>query len=83
MLDPITLWVTVGMSVICVLFLASGLWNCFCKKSSDASYTENSSMPTRNNSVSFNNRVQIEKDSNFPPSYSEVNDRRLERTVDL
>ena len=83
MLDPISLWITVGMSVICVLFLASGLWNCYCKKSSGASYMENSSTASRNNSLSFNNRVQIDKDSNFPPSYSEVNDRSFERTEDL
>ena len=60
----IAIWV-----IVIFLILLCGLHNCFCKEST---ITENS---TRNNSLSDNDRVQIEENSNSPT--------RFERTEDL
>ena len=43
----------------------------------------NSRIPTRNNTLSANNRVQIEGDSNTPSSHPEGSFQRIERTEDL
>ena len=45
--------------------------------------TENSRIPTRNNTLSSNNRVQNEEDSNTPSSHLEGSFQRIERTEDL
>ena len=60
----IAIWV-----IVIFLILLCGLHNCFCKEST---IPENS---TRNNSLSDNDRVQIEENSNSPT--------RFERTEDL
>ena len=70
-IDNDTFDVLIGVStgIIIFLILLCGLHNCFCK---DSTITENS---TRNNSLSDNDRVQIEENSNSPT--------RFERTEDL
>ena len=47
------------------------------------SIRENSRIPTRNNTLSANDRVQIEGDSNTPSSHPEGSFQRIERTEDL
>ena len=67
--DTFGVLIGVSMGIIIFLILLCGLHNCFCKEST---ITENS---TRNNSLSDNDRVQIEENSNSPT--------RFERTEDL
>ena len=77
--DTFEVLIGVSMGIVIFLILLCGLHNCFCKESSSL---ENS---TRNNSLSDNNRVQIEENSNSPTSrsYPESSYQRFERTEDL
>ena len=79
MAEAIDIWTGVGGGMIMFFILLCGLHNCFCKESSSL---ENS---TRNNSLSDNNGVQIEENSNSPTSrsYPESSYQRFERTEDL
>ena len=65
--------------IVIFLILLCGLHNCFCKESSSL---ENS---TRNNSLSDNNRVQTEENSNSPTTGGdpEGSYQRFERTEHL
>ena len=75
MAEPIDILIGVGMGMVMFFILLCGLHNCFCK---DSPSTVSSISSTRNNSLSVNNRVQID---NSRPGYPE--DRRFERTEDL
>ena len=77
MADSIDILIGVGMGLVMFFILLCGLHNCFCK---DSPSTVSSISSTRNNSLSVNNRVQID---NSPSGYPEDSDRRFQRTEDL
>ena len=77
MTDVVVIGVSVGFAIL-VILLCSCSW---CNDSSSS--TENSRIPTRNNTLSANNRVQNEEDSNTPSSHPEGSFQRIERTEDL
>ena len=77
MADSIDILIGVGMGLVMFFILLCGLHNCFCK---DSPSVVSSISSTRNNSLSVNNRVQID---NSPSDYPEDSGRRFERTENL
>ena len=73
--------VIIGVSVG-LLMLFTLLCGCAVCKDPTPS-PENSRIPTRNNTLSANNRVQNEEDSNTPSSHPDGSFQRIERTEDL
>ena len=69
MAESIDILIGVGIGTVIFFLLLSGCYNCYCK---DSPSTVTSISSTRNNSLSVNNRVQIED-----------SDNKLERTEDL
>ena len=77
MADSIDILIGVGIGMMIFFTLLCGIHNCFCK---DSPSVVSSISSTRNNSLSVNNRVQID---NSPSDYPEDSGRRFERTENL
>ena len=77
MTDVVVIGVSVGFAILVILLCC-----CSCGNDSSSS-TENSRIPTRNNTLTVNNRIQNEENSNSPSGHPEGSFQRYERTEDL
>ena len=77
MTDVVVIGVSVGFAMLVILLCC-----CSCCNDSSSS-TENSRIPTRNNTLTVNSRVQNEENSNSPSGHPEGSFQRYERTEDL